>query len=391
MLILGGGVAGLFLLDELERRGFDVMLVECRALGDGQTIASQGIVHGGLKYVLSGLMNASAEAVSRMPSLWHDCLAGRCPPDLSAVDVLSRVCYLWRTESVMSRIGLLGARAGLHTPVNRVAPEDRPEVLGNVPGEIYSVEEPVIDVGSLVRAFADRHRGRIIGVGSEAAMAIERSGPGVVRSVMLEHPDGRREAFQPSTLVFCAGGGNAALRDKVGLSAEAMQRRPLHMVMARGRLHPLFGHCVDGNRTRVTITSVIDSAGRTVWYVGGQLSEDGVHLSELGLIRHARRELGHVVRGVDLSDTEWATFRIDRAESRQQSGQRPEGPTCLREGNCLTAWPTKLALAPALAERIAGMLPPPRGSTDGAVAAVSDWPRPELARPPWEQNLTWRR
>ena len=57
-LIFGAGVAGLWLLDELLRAGRDAWLIESRALGAGQTVASQGIIHGGLKYTLAGAMTS---------------------------------------------------------------------------------------------------------------------------------------------------------------------------------------------------------------------------------------------------------------------------------------------------------------------------------------------
>jgi len=43
IVIFGGGVAGLWLLNRLRREGYDVLLLESRTLGGGQTIASQGI------------------------------------------------------------------------------------------------------------------------------------------------------------------------------------------------------------------------------------------------------------------------------------------------------------------------------------------------------------
>ncbi|HCC44093.1 MAG TPA: FAD-binding oxidoreductase, partial [Gammaproteobacteria bacterium] len=48
--ILGGGIAGLWLLNLLVSRGYSVVLLEKEALGAGQTIASQGMIHGGVKY-----------------------------------------------------------------------------------------------------------------------------------------------------------------------------------------------------------------------------------------------------------------------------------------------------------------------------------------------------
>src|ERR1700733_7712281 len=81
VLIFGGGAAGLWLLDELRRRGARVLLLEADRLGAGQTIASQGIIHGGLKYTLQGGLTPSAMQIREMPGVWRDCLAGRRLPD----------------------------------------------------------------------------------------------------------------------------------------------------------------------------------------------------------------------------------------------------------------------------------------------------------------------
>ena len=63
VVIFGGGCAGLWLLDELRRRGLRVVLLESGRLGGGQTTGSQGILHGGVKYLLKGLFSASAGRV----------------------------------------------------------------------------------------------------------------------------------------------------------------------------------------------------------------------------------------------------------------------------------------------------------------------------------------
>ena len=56
------------------------------------------------------------------------------------------------------------------------------------------------------------------------------------------------------------------------------------------------------------------------------------------------------------------------------------------QGNVTVAWPTKLALAPRLAERIADGLPPPAGHPP---LDTKSWPRPEIAQPPWERQGQW--
>ena len=60
IVIFGGGIAGLWLLDRLRIQGYQVILLESSSLGGGQTYASQGIIHGGLKYALGGSIADSA-------------------------------------------------------------------------------------------------------------------------------------------------------------------------------------------------------------------------------------------------------------------------------------------------------------------------------------------
>ena len=88
---------------------------------------------------------------------------------------------------------------------------------------------------------------------------------------------------------------------------------------------------------------------------------------------------------------EFATFTIQRAEAQQPGDGRPAGPGVFRDGRVIAAWPTKLALAPLLAEQIEEVLrsldvrPRP---TD--LRALTGWPRPEIAVYPWvRDDLVW--
>ena len=46
-------------------------------------------------------------------------------------------------------------------------------------------------------------------------------------------------------------------------------------------------------------------------------------------------------------------MRVDRAEPKTESGARPPGAYCEKVGeNVMVAWPTKLALAPDLADGV---------------------------------------
>jgi glycerol-3-phosphate dehydrogenase len=393
VLIFGGGAAGLWLLDQLSRRGDRVLLLEAGQLGQGQTVGSQGIIHGGLKYTLQGLLTPAAREIRDMPEIWRQSLAGQRAPDLSRTRLRASVCHLWRSDSMRSRLGMLGAKVGLHVAPQEMSAGDRPEALAGCPGPIARLDEQVIDPASFIADFAGQHGSRILQIDARDGFGSEISGPGIVKRVVLSHPQtGETHEFFPRHVVLTAGAGNAELRRRFGLPAEQMQRRPLHMVMVRGNLPVLNGHCVDGAHTRVTITSDRDSSGRTIWQVGGQLAEDGVSLDEIGLIGRAFQELAAVLPGVDLMHQEWATYRIDRAERAMPRGGRPDTATILNRGNVISAWPTKLALAPQLARMVVACLPASAAVT-GAVDldGLNDWPRPQVALPPWELLRTWYR
>jgi Glycerol-3-phosphate dehydrogenase len=49
-IIVGGGVSGLWLAAELKARGIHCCVLDRGPLGQGQTLASQGMIHGGTKY-----------------------------------------------------------------------------------------------------------------------------------------------------------------------------------------------------------------------------------------------------------------------------------------------------------------------------------------------------
>lgn len=389
-VVFGGGVAGLWTLDELVRNGCSALLLEGGDLGSGQTVASQGILHGGLKYTLTGWLTGSAKHVREMPAVWRDCLETRREPHLDRTVVRAEHCHLWRTESLQSKLGMIGARIGLRVAPKNLSPADRPPVLARCPGAVAQLDEQVIAPASLVANLLDLHRKRILRIDATNGLDIATGNDQRVDAIHLRNPDnGERLELRPRHVVLAAGGGNASLRERMGLATPVMQRRPLHMVLVRGNLPTLNGHCVDGARTRITVTSVGDSAGRTVWQVGGQIAEDGVERDELELVAAAREEVTDCIPGLDTTGLEWATYRVDRAEAVTRGNKRPETFQILEDGNVLTVWPTKLVLAPRLAAEIARRTRAASTPSVFETLVTNQWPRPDVARPPWETATRW--
>ena len=407
MLIFGGGIAGLWLLDELSSRGCQALLLEAQALGTGQTISSQGIIHGGLKYMFDGNVNPSARAIAEMPDLWRACLRGQQQPDLSKVIVRSEACFIWGTGSIKSRMMLAGSSVALRAAPEPVEKDQWPSALYGVSGRVLKVPEPVLDSQSLLSALAERNRGRIVWTDAQDGHGpvFERLMNGRIISVKVRTRDGAMLELTPGHVVLCAGEGNAALRRAIGLSDTTMQRRPLHMVMARGRLPELYGHCIGYPRPRITVTSVTDAQRRAVWQVGGQIAEDGVEMSAVELAKYAKGELAACVPGLDFSAVEFSSYRVNRAESATESGHKPDDAHVEKDGNVITAFPTKLALAPRVTARVLelastghGDVPPawqkvepnrPRPAEFARLLA-KDHAEPPVATPPWDDaSAAW--
>jgi len=398
VLIVGGGVAGLWVLDALARAGHRTLLVDRDGLGAGQSVASQGILHGGTKYSLRGLVDPSAAAIRDMPELWRRCLQGEIEPRLDRTRVLAESCCLWRTDAWRSRAGLTAATQALCVRPDALPAEQWPEPLRGCPGQVWRLPEQVISVPSLLEDLRQRWADRVVAVGDVRFQA-GPEGVGSVAAVTLEspRPDEDPWVLRPRRVVLTAGAGNESLRAAIGLPAQVMQRRPLHMVLVRAAvrsLPPLFGHCVDGGATRVTVTSHPDAAGHWVWQLGGQIAERGVQQGEDELRAHARDELRAVLPGwiMNEQDLVVGSYRVDRAEARTAGWQRPESATLRREGDVVTAWPTKLVLAPVLAEQVVAALDLPPSDTESSAwrpRAFAHWPQPAVARPPWELPEHW--
>ena len=393
-LVFGGGVAGLWTLRELLDAGVDAWLVETRGLGAAQSLQAQGIVHGGGKYALRRVGDVEAiRHIRAMPARWREHRAGTRRPSLASVVTSSDECWLWLPRgSWMSRLESVTLMPMLrHGGVLASPPRPRPRVEWPSPLQdhalrAYSMDEPVLEPVSVIRALAAPMRDRLLLADPVGADDLCRVEDGF--SVRLSSANGRHE-FRVRQIVACAGAGNADILVAAGHDPARMQRRPLRMGLVRGRLPALHGHCVLGGKTRVTITSIDLDDGHRVWQVGGELSEQWSTTTDDAYFAALSAEIGRALPGLSLSGMEMADYAAVRAEAARESRNRPSGVQVETvEDGLIVAWPTKWAMAPLLAEEIARIVVP--GHTPTATPAVpGQWPRAGISRPPWEQ-ATWR-
>ncbi len=379
--IFGGGVAGLWLLNRLRKAGYHAILLESDRLGAGQTRYAQGIIHGGTKYALTGKLTGSSEAIIEMPARWRACLEGHGELDLSAVKLMSDHQYMWSTTSLTSRMAGFFASKLMRSRTQALEGEARPALFRDpqFKGQVYRLDEPVLDTASLIDALAAPLRDFIF---QADGLKLNGDNPSVI-----ELSGGR--TVEAKRLVLSAGAGNEALLQQLGREKPTMQRRPLQMVMLRGKTLPagVYAHCLGANALpRITITSHLDAAGNTVWYIGGQPAEEGVGRSRDVQIAAAREELFKLFPWIDFSACEWGTLNIDRAEPKMADGSRPDDVFVDECDGVITAWPTKLALAPRLADAVEELL---KGINPSGSNETVDWPHPACAPLPWQENEKW--
>ena len=382
VLIVGAGVAGLWLNARLRRQGFSTIVVERESLGGGQSVKSQGIIHGGAKYALHGALTGASEAIADMPRRWREAMAGDGELDLSGVRLLSEAHYLWSPGTLAGNLTSFFASKAVRGRVDQVKGDQMPPALQDprFKGKVYRLAELVVDVPSLIERLAE-----LAGDGLLAGQVIE---PLFDNDELIGlRVDGLE--IHAQRIVFSAGGGNAELLASVGISVPAQQLRPLHMVLVKGpSLKPLYAHCLGGGpKPRITVTTHPAANGEWVWYLGGDIAEaDGVAREPAEQIAVAKKELGNLLPWVDLSQAQWATLRVNRAEPAQSGLVRPDNAFLSDQGRLLVGWPTKLALAPDFSDRVLQALEHD-GIKPGNAPALPPLPRPPLGKTAWEQLL----
>ncbi len=442
--IVGGGIAGLWMLAVLRQLGFSCVLIESKALGSDQTLASQGIVHGGLKYALNAQLNPASESAAAMPARWRALLRDTTsaarqngPSGLQGLPALSDAYYLFATAGLTDRLVSFLASRSLQGRVDRLLSPDYPAWLAEVgfSGPVYRLNDFVIDTHALLQRLADVQNNSALNVDAQhaghdhAAARLLHAHVHGVRAAATHVRLQLQMQLQPSPqshggqntevevdaqrLLLCAGAGNAALLNLAQRAAPAMQLRPLHQVWVRrtpnghtarrqADMPRAFAHCLSGVRSSEPRLTITTHAGSTptdskqprsygsVWSLGGALATQGVQRTQQQQIEFARAELAACVPWLSIANLQFATKLIDRAEPHTPAGTRPDHAYVHYDDGVFTCWPTKLTLTPDLADRVLALIHGQqlRPRADANVDSLAHCPRPALSAPAWER-LTW--
>lgn len=379
IVVLGGGVAGLWLANRLTRTGLSVIVIEKEALGCGQTLASQGMIHGGQKYTLNHLLSGPAAKISAMPQRWDDAFAGTGDIDLTATRHLSYTQFMWASGSLVAGATVFAAAHAVNAGTKKLAADAFPQALRSIPkfkGPVYELPEKVVDTKSLLQALIKPLGGRLF-KGEATRLAPDASLTVAGKPVRAQ------------AVISAAGIGNETTLKLLGEKGTLTQRRPVHQIMVKTLPEALYGHVLaaGSERPRATVTSHPAAGGGYVWYLGGAVAEKSVGHDAAWAITFACEEMQKLFPHIDWKTKDWATCAVDRGES-ENGGKLPNGPHVHTCGKVLIAWPAKLTFAPALSDRVEAWLKD-SGISPLPGLALPDLPPAEIGAYPWE-TAQWR-
>lgn len=388
ILIFGGGIAGLWLLNRLRNAGYSAILLEQERLGGHESINANGIIHGGLKFGLSALLR-DIEDLDDMPALWRDCLSGKGDLALAGVKVLAEHQYIWSEANLAARATTFFASRLITGQVEPVEGTARPAVLQDPAfnGGVYQLADLVLDLPSLIQKLATSHKSCIYKI-SPQTCHLETDDRHNTTAVFITAAGVEPLRIHPGRVILAGGQGNAALLEDIGLRAPEMERRSVHMVMLkRAELPDFYAHCLGASRNpRLTITTHPTRDGEKIWYVGGELAEEGALRDERIQIEHAQRELKELLPWVDLRGSRYKTVKIDRILPAGDRGLfRPDNAFVESIGNNIVTWPCKLTLAPNLGRQVLALLQHDGVQPEHAQPAEAlPLLFPEMGLPVWE-------
>ena len=389
ILIIGGGIAGLWALAEWRSRGYEAVLVSDE-LGKGQTIASQGIIHGGTKYALTGQVSSATLAIGDMPRLWRLALKGEGAVNLSTATILAEHQLMWTSGGIGSRLTGFFASHAMKSRMVALDKKAYPDLFQSkkFTGALYQLDEPVLDISSVLASFQHTYSDYLIAINSQDSELIEDQGQ---YHYLANLPQGGKVLIQAQQIIITAGVGNEGVFNSVFPNSihkvpPLQQLRPLQMILAKGNLPCIYAHALGmSDKPRMTITSHPTHEGQVVWYMGGQPAELGVGKEPQLLIQETRQELERLLPWFDISHLQWGTWNVNRAEAAQTGGARPDKPSVHTVGNITVAWPTKLAFAPMLAHELIQELAPKLQKQANPFVKSALMQTPQVAKTVWEQ------
>jgi hypothetical protein len=403
VLVIGGGVQGLWLLNDLHEHGYSALLLERRELGGEQTCHSHVYIHQGHLYQESEL----AERLKAVTLLWETWLRSHRPRR-----TVMPSYFGFQNRGDADEKKKLWQNPRLDLPFRDYREVAMPLALkGGTIKVVLESHEVCLNGRSLM---LELQKGLSDFIGRIDDVADIRLNIGMDRIDDLEVviPGGRSLTFRPGALILAAGCGNQALLDRAAGGRhsfwlrvrEVQQIRKGHMLVVKGekrRLPPLTGvfhpyglFIVSRNLGKETVWLVSDNRSEPLSSVDDWLRYDErwwLPLVVEGLREIAPRYFNRPMR------FKWGVYAAPKAEGRAIGAiPHEERIEQFRLSNLWAVWPTKLTLAPKVSSEVIRQLPNAIKKPTPWSAIPVEWSKhrvPVTAAPErWEKTafVTWK-
>ncbi len=344
-VIVGGGIAGLWLAAEYKYLGIPFLLIEKNFLGSDQTLASQGMIHGGTKYSLNGYITKSSTEISKMPKVWRDAIAGVGNVKLDKIVLEQNFQYLWSSDNISSKVTGFFASKLMNSKLLKINQKDDVTFLSSKEKLIlYKLNEPIINVKKTIEILYDRVEKHCFKADVKKINLKE----GLFSSIDTDYGE-----IKASEIILTAGIGNEKILKNSEIYDLKIQKRPLAMsvVFVKGKIPKLYGHYFGLGSKPIMTISTHNYLNGTILYLGGEMAESGVLKTDKEQIEETKKILKKTLPWINLKIQKISILRIDRSEPFFHN-RRPEKPFIYKKLNLIVGWPIKLAFAPLLAKKI---------------------------------------
>jgi glycine/D-amino acid oxidase-like deaminating enzyme len=416
VLIIGGGVAGLWLLNDLHR-DYATLLLERETLGGGQTCHSHVYIHRGHVY-----KESQADLITALQGVtetWNERLEDRQLRKVTewSYFVWSNAADADQRAKLWSSFQLDGFQECRDDPTcARVFKRAIVDRAFRCPEAALNGEELV----DALRRDVDQYIRHIQAVDHIEADTGDRR----VKEIHITMAAGERLVIAPGALVLAAGRGNQALLDLVykrsgtppeveGVGPE-QQIRKAHMLVVKGELEPLAAVLPD--LAGLFIVSRQCEDGQVAWLISDHRSEliksraDWEKYDAQWWLPKVLEFLEFVAPRyfalADRPNLQWGVYEAPKAERKSSENEVGSAGEIPHEEkveqfefvNLFVIWPTKLTLAPKTSEEVRHRLhaqrtittPNPYGQENSLPTPWTDsWQKPETGVEYWKRPGTF--
>jgi len=363
--IIGGGVAGLWITNVLKQLGFNVILIEKYALGSFQTINSQGIIHGGVKYSLVGKISDATSNIAKMTEAWNLSFSNKITNNYNLIDLsstkINSTCHdLCFPNSSFFKLSSFVTSKVLSSKCKIINKnDDNYQICLNqlgYDGIVYRITEKVVDTKSLINNLSKNIQNNIIKLDNYRINYQANQ----IKNICFQS-NNQNYSIDSQLYISTSGQENQSIIN-FSESLPKQQLRPLQMIFAKPDIDiNLFAHFIGkdnkNNKPFATITTHKNINNKNILYFGGQVAESehidtpkDIHINSL------KKQIKNIFPKANIENWQWDTIKINRAEISQEYNKMPDTSFAVKQNNLILGWPTKLTFAPDFADRILNII-----------------------------------